>query len=337
MTPAMSRDRFRDSVFARDQHRCVVCGEPAADAHHILERRLWSDGGYHLDNGASLCATHHRLAESTELSCEEVRRAARIERVLLPEHLDEDQLYDKWANPILANGQRLRGELFHDENVQKALGPVLDRFTALVKYPRTYHLPWSPGVAKSDRVMADTRELEQGDVVVSLKMDGEQITMYSDDIHSRSVDSARSPAARDWVKGLHGRIAHDIPKGWRICGENLYAKHNVHYRHLPDFFLLFSVWDDRNVCLSWYETVLWAELLGLRTVPVLYAGPWDEVLLRSMHRAERHGDPCEGYVVRTRDSFAYSAFRRRVGKYVRAGHVPMHGGGPLIRNERDQE
>ncbi len=51
----MTRDDFRNAVFARDNHRCVICGEPAKDAHHILERRLFPDGGYYLNNGASLC------------------------------------------------------------------------------------------------------------------------------------------------------------------------------------------------------------------------------------------------------------------------------------------
>jgi len=49
-----NRDQFREAVLSRDRHMCVVCGQPARDAHHIMERRLFPDGGYHLDNGASL-------------------------------------------------------------------------------------------------------------------------------------------------------------------------------------------------------------------------------------------------------------------------------------------
>lgn len=33
------REAFRDAVFARDGGNCVICGHPAADAHHIIERR----------------------------------------------------------------------------------------------------------------------------------------------------------------------------------------------------------------------------------------------------------------------------------------------------------
>jgi hypothetical protein len=89
--------------------------------------------------------------------------------------------------------------------------------------------------------------------------------------------------------------------------------------------VLFSVWDDTNRCLSWEETVAWAELLDLALPPVLYAGPWDERLLRGLHETldlERQ----EGFVVRTAAGFAYEDFGDHVAKWVRKGHVttPEH-------------
>ena len=51
MKTLITRDDFRQSVFERDSHRCVICGEPAKDAHHILERRLFPDGGYYKEFG----------------------------------------------------------------------------------------------------------------------------------------------------------------------------------------------------------------------------------------------------------------------------------------------
>jgi 5-methylcytosine-specific restriction endonuclease McrA len=45
----LTRDEFRVGVFARDGKTCVACGKPGQDAHHIIERRLWPDGGYYLD------------------------------------------------------------------------------------------------------------------------------------------------------------------------------------------------------------------------------------------------------------------------------------------------
>ena len=90
----LTRDEFREGVFQRDRHRCMDCGA-ARDAHHILERRLWPDGGYYLDNGASLCGFCHVQAEQTTLTCDALRAAAGITRVLLPPHFYDDVSYDK--------------------------------------------------------------------------------------------------------------------------------------------------------------------------------------------------------------------------------------------------
>jgi len=320
----LSRDEFRAAVFARDGGRCVVCREPAKDTHHIVERRLWPDGGYFLNNGASVCEAHHREAESTVLSCDELRRRCGIARVALPPHLYADTAFDKWGNPVLPNGQRLRGELFHDESVQKVIAPVLHLFSNRVKHPRTFHLPWSPGVTDDDRVMPDLFGLEGEEVVATVKMDGEQTSMYRDGFHARSVDPSPHPS-RDWLWGVHRRMGHEIPENWRVCGENLYAVHSITYRSLPAHFLVHSVWDDRNECLPWAETEEWAALLGFGTVPVLWRGPWDEARARATYVPIFGGDECEGYVVRVARRFRYQEYPRAVGKYVRAGHVQPHG------------
>jgi len=168
-----TRDSFRQTVFDRDKHRCVICGDRAKDAHHIIERRLFPDGGYHPDNGASLCGPCHLLAEQTVITVEDLRQAAGIKNKYLPPHLYQDQRYDKWGNIIVSEDRRLPGELFHDESVQKVLSSSLHLFDKLIKYPRTYHLPWSPGVNSDDRIIQDLSGVKGKEVIVTLKMDGE--------------------------------------------------------------------------------------------------------------------------------------------------------------------
>lgn len=326
MSPGLlTRDAFRERVFQRDRNTCVVpgCGKTAVDAHHVLERRLWIDDGYYVDNGVSVCAEHHLDAEATLISCEDLRRYAGIKRAVLPEHLCASGTYDKWGNEILPNGMRLRGELFQEDGTQKILSPVLHLFTTRVRYPRTFHLPWSPGRSDDDRVMVDPNTaFADVDVVVTEKLDGECTTMYRDYLHARSLDYAPHPS-RDRIRALHASIAHDIPEGWRLCGENVYAMHSIAYDALPSHFLVFSVWNDKNECLSWDETVYWAHLLGLSTVPTLARGQWEEDRVRAFDDVpdSRYGREREGYVVRRADSFHYRAFRRSVAKYVRKDHV----------------
>lgn len=311
----LSRDEFRTKVFARDKNLCVHCGLPAVDAHHILERKLFHDGGYYLENGASLCADCHLLAESTDLSCQEIRAKIGIKSFPLPVHFTEGLDYDKWGNQILPSGDRIKGELFFDVNVQRVLSKNVS-FSKYMKYPRTPHLPWSPGMTEDDRV-AKFEFVNGSNVVVTEKMDGQNFTMYSDFCHARSVQGSSHPS-QSVIRALHASIQNEIPDGWRICGESLYAKHSIGYENLKSFFLVFSIWDDSGFCLSWDQTLEWCELLGLSTVPVLYCGPWDESKIRSI-RIDTNQQ--EGYVVRYASGFRYTEFSQNVAKWVRPNHV----------------
>jgi hypothetical protein len=323
MTKDPARDQFRTIVLARDNNRCVVCGEPAQDVHHIIERRLFADGGYFPANGASVCGPCHIRAEQTLISPEELREAAGITKAYLPEHLYDDAKYDKWGNEVISGGRRLQGELFEDPSVQAILkaGGVLDLFTSFVKYPRTHHLPWSPGMHDDDRVIKEMSAIENADeVIVTTKMDGENSSLYRDHIHARSIESDDHPS-RHWLKNLWSRIRYDIPEGWRICGENLHAKHSIGYDGLPSFFLGFSVWNDRNVCLSWDETLEWLELLGLKHVQVFYRGKFDKNLIQRKFESLFDTEKTEGYVVRVAGEFKYREFRTHVAKWVRPKHI----------------
>jgi hypothetical protein len=310
----LSRDKFREGTFKRDGFKCVICGNEAKDAHHIIERRLFADGGYYLDNGVSLCKNHHIEAEQTTLTCEEIRLKAGIEKVIIPEHFYPDYNYDKWGNILLATGLRIKGELFYDESVQKILkqGNVIDLFQKYIKYPRTYHLHWS-NMLKDDRILKDDSHFVDKRVIVSLKMDGENTTMYNDYIHARSLESA-SHETRKWVKGLWSRISYMLDDNMRICGENLFAIHSLKYENLKSYFMMFSMWVD-NKCLSWDETMEYAGIIGLETVPVIYDGIYSkEKVVEAFAPYETQN---EGYVVRIADEFNYIDFRRSVAKFVR--------------------
>ena len=324
MKTLLTREEFFRQVFARDQGKCIVCQKMAVDAHHLIDRSLFEDGGYHIDNGVALCSDHHLQAEQTILSCKALRKLAGITNVVLPEHLDTDEEWDHWANIVMPTGARLRGELFFQENVQKALkdGGVLGDFLPYVKYPRTFHLPWSPNLQNNDRQHKNVDALFQLPLIASIKADGENTTFYSDYIHARSIDSVHHES-RSMVKALHGRIAHEIPEGWRICGENLFAKHSIHYHHLKDFFYVYSIWDENNVALSWHDTVEYCEMLGLHTVPVFHMGITCQLLVQQEFEkyCTTSPDEVEGYVLRFSGKIPYHLFKTRTAKFVRANHV----------------
>jgi len=121
MRTLLTRDDFREAVFKRDGYHCLFCEETQGlDAHHIIERRLFSDGGYYIDNGVTLCQKHHLLAESTELSCDAIRTMAGIIDIVLPEDFYDDCSYDKWGN-IHIGKLRTKGPLFFDEETIKSI------------------------------------------------------------------------------------------------------------------------------------------------------------------------------------------------------------------------
>lgn len=184
-----------------------------------------------------------------------------------------------------------------------------------MKYPRTPHLPSSQGFTSDDKVLKSIYHLIGKRVVVTEKRDGENTTMGRDYIHARSLDS-KYHVSRDWVKSLWANTRCNIPSGWRICGENLYATHSIHYDELETYFEVFSVWDGMT-CLSWDDTELIMTLVDLQMVPVLFRGVYEGQKFEDLLDLNKQ----EGYVIRIEDGFKYEDFGTSVAKWVRKGHV----------------
>jgi len=197
------------------------------------------------------------------------------------------------------------------------------------KYPRTFHLPYSQCMTADDkRLESDEHFKAFGSVVVTIKMDGENATVYPDGyLHARSIDGSKHEW-QNWLKQSTRSWCFDIPIGWRICGENLYPRHSIAYKFAREsqYFQVFGIYDSKDFCISWKETKEMCELLGIEHVPEVYCGPYDEDLILKEFNAYKdaakaQGQEVEGFVVRNAESFPYSEFRKNVGKYVRANHV----------------
>lgn len=195
-----------------------------------------------------------------------------------------------------------------------------------IKYPRTFHLPWSPGATDDDKMhsLATIRSMFHGkNVVITEKMDGESATIYyNGDYHARSLDS-KHHESRCFVKAKAGEIANLLPNGWRLVGENLYAKHSIAYSKLPGFFVMFGIVDEHNIAQSWDEVETWGQLLDIPVAPVIYRGTWDERMVRALYPfPSRYGSPiAEGYVVRVEEAFDMDEFKNHAAKFVRPNHV----------------
>ena len=188
----------------------------------------------------------------------------------------------------------------------------------LYKYPRTPHLPFSPGATSDDKMLDNMDHFIGKQVVVTEKMDGENTTIYKNYYHARSLDSAHK-SYHSWLLGFIPTIQYKIYPNTRICGEYLYAKHSIGYDNLKSYFYGFSLWEE-NTCLDWFSTQDEFKRIGIISVPVLYIGEFEPDFIKNLaEQTVKRG--AEGIVVRVTDSFEYEDFSTSVAKYVRSNHV----------------
>jgi hypothetical protein len=193
---------------------------------------------------------------------------------------------------------------------------TLSRF----KYPRTRHFNFSPGIGSDDKIITNYSRFEGQEVIGTIKMDGENTSLYSDGyVHARSMDGVHHPS-RDWVKKFWSERSYLLPTGYRVCGENMYARHSLCYNDLDSYFYGFSVWDNHNRCLAWDDTLYYFQELGITPVQEVYRGTFDLNFIRNLCE-KLDIDKVEGIVIRLVRDIPSHWFDTCVAKYVRKGHV----------------
>lgn len=102
----LSREDFKKFGFALTDGKCCVpdCNEDAVDAHHIMDRKLWKDGGYYLSNCAPLCSKHHIDCENGVYTPYEVMQFAKIDIKYLQKPDSIDWLDDDEYRQLFASG-----------------------------------------------------------------------------------------------------------------------------------------------------------------------------------------------------------------------------------------
>lgn len=197
------------------------------------------------------------------------------------------------------------------------------------KYPRTPHLPWSPGGTSDDRRIESVEAFLCADIVLTEKMDGSNVCLETDACYARTHASQPQHVSFDAFKALHATVKSRISEGTQVFGEWLYAKHSIVYGALPSYLMVFGVRDLKTAqWASWEEVELWAEELGVATTPVLAKESWlnrewkiERLVDTHSRMPSRCGGVREGVVLRVAKSFADSAFDTSVAKWVRMDHV----------------
>lgn len=183
------------------------------------------------------------------------------------------------------------------------------------RFPHTPHLAWlGEGTPRDDKVLSleEAQALLAGDVVVEEKLDGANLGFsFAPDgslraqnrgqylVEPHAGQFSRLPA---WL-AQHGDSLHGVLKPNVIMfGEWCAARHSLDYAALPDWFLLFDVYD-RSAGRFWSTSRrnALAVASGLATVPQVATGKHTVVTLKELVATTashyRHG-PLEGVVVR---------------------------------------
>ena len=336
------RDGIRKQIFLRDKNKCVVpwCQSEPHDAHHLIERKLWSEeenGGYIEDNLVSLCETHHKFAENNTIMPQSLREWVGIKKVLLPKTFDVSKEYDKWGKELKL--------------------PNRDK----VKYPHTPYLTFSPNADEKDVAESgymDLKNLLNKPLYFTIKMDGSNVVLTKDYVAARNGYDA-THTSYDMLKSIHARIKHEIPEDLMIFGEWLYAKHSIHYTDTLKVHDLLQVFGMYNK-----KTHMWLSIPEMNTICAYFVkhyrtlygvgSPYGFNYLNSIadnkiYTTEkelrstiiRYGNEVikrghEGIVVRNLYAFHYGNWNENIAKYVRDNHVQTdehRSIQPIVRNE----
>ena len=199
------------------------------------------------------------------------------------------------------------------------------------KYPRTYHLPYSPGSTSDDKKLSGDwfSNYKGKEIVITEKLDGENTAITHFDCFARShTTPTRSPWSRNlWDKdGILWQVKDKISEYETVYGENLYGEHSIHYDKLTNYWHIFAV-SDGECWYSWDYVCLIADILRQPHVPVLWRGVIEtEEQLKSLvekfvSEPSAYGDTREGVVIRLAGEFPIDEFSKSVCKWVRPNHV----------------
>ena len=187
------------------------------------------------------------------------------------------------------------------------------------RFPHTPHLAWlGPGTPRDDKVLAadEAAALLAGEVVVEEKLDGANLGVsLAEDGTLRFQNRGQylhPPFAGQfqrlagWIASREQVLRSHLPHGLIIFGEWCAARHSVAYDRLPDWWIVFDVYDlaERRFFSTARRDAL-AARMGLSVVRKVFR---DRTTLAALIRrlndepSRYRTGPVEGFVIRKETS-----------------------------------
>lgn len=200
--------------------------------------------------------------------------------------------------------------------------------TNFFRFPHTPHLAWLGASApRDDKVLSpgEARSLLSGEAIVEEKLDGANLGISVDPLGKLRLQNrgqylvppfgGQFSRAAGWLTQREDALTSALGKTLILFGEWCAALHSIFYQSLPDWFIVFDIYDlGEQQFWSAARRDAWAERLDLAVVPTLARRHMTlgEIQHLAMSQTSRFGAaPLEGVIVR-RDGVAFLEERAKL-------------------------
>lgn len=208
----------------------------------------------------------------------------------------------------------------------------------IIKFPRTKHIVNLGAMARDDLLMdkIDIETIIKGEIVVEEKIDGANLGLRLNPSTNQIIAQNRShyvcstshPQFKkldQWIESNKQDLLSILGGGnYIIYGEWLYSKHSINYTKLPDYFIMFDLYDANTKTFfsrNYVEKLL--EKTKINLVPLIFKGKTtlDELKSLAQKTKSRFYDGIvEGVYIRSFDKTDPNKLKHRA-KIVRADFI----------------
>lgn len=229
--------------------------------------------------------------------------------------LKSEKELDEYKNKIGLFGNNNNGNNIENTNTNTNTEPI--DLKKIIKFPRTKHI-MNLGAMTRDDLLMDKTDIEimlKGEVTVEEKIDGANMGfrlvdgMIRAQNRSHYVCSESHPQFKkldQWINRNKFDLIKILSQGNLIIyGEWLYSTHSINYTKLPDYFIMFDLYDiDTN---TFYSRVHIEKILAdtqIKLVTLIYKGKVTLDKLKSLVQTKStfYDGIVEGVYVRSYDS-----------------------------------
>lgn len=225
------------------------------------------------------------------------------------------------------------------------------------RFPHTPHIAWlGNGTPRDDKVLSpqEADNLLSNDVIVEEKLDGANLGISlspEGDVRAQNRGQylqlpmkGQFEKLNSWLKSRSDALFDTLGDDLILFGEWCAARHSLDYEHLPDWLLVFDVYDKKS--RQFWSTARrnkLADQLALPVVPQLMSGNVTvsalKDLLQQKSSAFRNG-PLEGVVIRqesaewleSRAKLVRSDFVQEIGEHWSHRRIEWNSLGDVKRN-----